>query len=114
MRLGNQPVRQEQMGGAKTISIQRPGPMTKPFEKIKSDLKPDGALRDFYIQGISKREWNRFIAVAPGLAQRSQFKWGDKEVPLPETFSDIRTQENCEDYVIDEIIPKDKAEPQRR
>lgn len=147
--------------------------MTKPFADVKNDLAPDGALRDFYVQGTSVTEWDRFLAVAPCFAERTVFEWGEKEYPLPQSFRSIRrmqeqdptnltmwvsgqtvcchffveseveldfrpddfqteqkwsslvaffqslvnaigkrgiiTQENCVDYVIDEIMPKETA-----
>ena len=63
--------------------------MTKSFADVKDDLAPDGALREFCILGISQAEWDRFIAVAPKLAERSVFQCGGQELPLPSRFPDI-------------------------
>ena len=149
--------------------------MTKPFVDVKDDLAPDGALRDFYIQGITSTEWDQFLIIAPTLAERTVFAWGEEESPLPDSFGKIQqmqlqdptnltmwvsnqtvrchffvdseieldfspsdfqdeqrwgelvsffqalvdaigkkgiiTQENCEDCIIDELIPKETAGP---
>ncbi len=63
--------------------------MTKPFADVKNDLKPDGALRDFYIQGISQTDWDRFIEIVPTITKRFLFQWGEQETTLPAMFSDI-------------------------
>ena len=63
--------------------------MTKPFTDVKNDLTPDGALRDFYIQGISQNEWEQFIEIAPTITERLIFQWGDHETPLPTRLADI-------------------------
>ncbi len=64
--------------------------MTIPFSEVKSALAPDGALRDFYVFGISPQEWERFISIVPSIAQRSVFTWGEQELPLPNSFGVIQ------------------------
>ena len=68
--------------------------MVKSFNKVKNDLAPDGALRDFYIKDITQSDWNRFLAFVTENMNRFTFQWGDREVPIPKSFHEIKTMQD--------------------
>lgn len=69
--------------------------MPREFQMIADDLRPDGALRDFYIHGTNRSDWNTVMRWVRGKLESGCFTVDGESRELPLTFEaieQIRTQ----------------------
>jgi hypothetical protein len=63
--------------------------MPRAFKAVSADLAWDGALRDFYIEGVNPAGWNRFIDAVPTIAEAYEFQVDGTRRDLPASFAEI-------------------------
>ncbi len=61
-----------------------------PWDNVKSQLQPDGSLRDIFIPGASPDHWDRFLHWVMNRNQPIVFRHGMAVTKLPDSLEDIR------------------------
>jgi hypothetical protein len=65
--------------------------MHREFQDIAEDLRSDGALRDFYIHGTSRADWNAVVREVRSRLEPDCFIVDGNSRELPSSFDEIVT-----------------------